>query len=62
VPTLFVLRLQALIGLVLLTGVANRVLYKMALVPLQDHVFFLAQLQNVAYLGVYFTTLAWRKQ
>ena len=27
----------------LLFGVANRVLYRMALVPMRDHVFFLAQ-------------------
>ncbi|KAG2444719.1 hypothetical protein HXX76_001463 [Chlamydomonas incerta] len=53
---------QALIGLVLLTGVGNRVLYKMALVPLRDHIFFLAQLQNLGYLAVYFTALAWRRR
>ncbi|PNW88454.1 hypothetical protein CHLRE_01g030300v5 [Chlamydomonas reinhardtii] len=54
-------KLIALIGLVLLTGVGNRVLYKMALVPLRDHIFFLAQLQNLGYLAVYFTALAWRR-
>ena len=35
--------LQALCGMVLIFGVANRVLYRMALVPMRDHVFFLAQ-------------------
>lgn len=44
----------------LATGVTNRVLYKMALVPLKDHIFFLAQLQNLGYLAVYFTALALR--
>lgn len=38
---------QASIGLVLVFGVANRVLYKQALVPMQNYVFFLAQLQNI---------------
>ncbi|KXZ44069.1 hypothetical protein GPECTOR_74g683 [Gonium pectorale] len=32
----------------------------MALVPLRDHIFFLAQLQNLGYLAVYFTALAVR--
>ena len=44
----------------LLFGVANRVLYRMALVPMRDYVFFLAQLQNVGYLIVYFTILVMR--
>ena len=35
--------MAATIGL----GVCNRVLYKMALVPLKDYVFFLAQFQTV---------------
>ncbi|KAG2449002.1 hypothetical protein HYH02_005756 [Chlamydomonas schloesseri] len=34
----------------------------MALVPLRDHIFFLAQLQNLGYLAVYFTALAWRRR
>lgn len=46
----------------LATGVTNRVLYKMALVPLKDHIFFLAQLQNLGYLAVYFTALALRSR
>ncbi|GIL95494.1 hypothetical protein Vretimale_1511 [Volvox reticuliferus] len=55
-------KLLALVGLVLLTGVSNRVLYKMALVPLRDHIFFLAQLQNLGYLAAYFTALWWRSR
>ncbi|GLC46764.1 hypothetical protein PLESTB_001488100 [Pleodorina starrii] len=55
-------KLLALIGLVLITGVSNRVLYRMALVPLRDHIFFLAQLQNLGYLAVYFTALWWRSR
>ena len=38
---------QALCFAVLVFGVSNRVLYRMALVPMQDYVFFLAQFQNV---------------
>ncbi|KAG2495620.1 hypothetical protein HYH03_006220 [Edaphochlamys debaryana] len=34
----------------------------MALVPLSDHIFFLAQLQNMAYLAAYFGTLLWRSK
>ena len=41
-------------------GVANRVLYKMALVPLGNYVFFLAQLQTFGYVAVYFAALLWR--
>ena len=48
---------QALCTTTLVFGVANRVLYRMALVPMRDYVFFLAQLQNICYLGVYFTFL-----
>ncbi|GIL43868.1 hypothetical protein Vafri_1463 [Volvox africanus] len=55
-------KLLALVGLVLITGVSNRVLYKMALVPLRDHIFFLAQLQNLGYLAAYFTALWWRSR
>ena len=42
------------------TGVGNRILYKMALVPLGNHVFALAQLQTFAYVGIYFSILAVR--
>ena len=41
--------LQALIATTMTFGVANRVLYKMALVPLGDYVFFLAQFQTFGY-------------
>lgn len=43
-------------------GVANRVLYKMALVPMGDYVFFLAQFQTFGYCVVYFSALAFRKR
>lgn len=52
--------LAFLIAVVLIFGVSNRVLYKMALVPMQNYVFFLAQIQNIGYLAVYFSILAWR--
>ncbi|KAA6419096.1 MAG: crt protein 1-like [Trebouxia sp. A1-2] len=45
---------------VVVFGVANRVLYKMALVPLGNYVFFLAQLQTFGYVAVYFSALLWR--
>ena len=35
----------------------NRVLYKLALVPMQHYLFFLAQLQVWGYLIIYFTLL-----
>lgn len=41
--------LQALVATTMALGVANRVLYKMALVPLGDYVFFLAQFQTFGY-------------
>ncbi|CAL5218945.1 g696 [Coccomyxa viridis] len=47
----------ALIATTMALGVANRVLYKMALVPLGDYVFFLAQFQTFGYVAVYFTAL-----
>eukprot|EP00197_Chlamydomonas_leiostraca_P007043 CAMPEP_0202860260 /NCGR_PEP_ID=MMETSP1391-20130828/2039_1 /ASSEMBLY_ACC=CAM_ASM_000867 /TAXON_ID=1034604 /ORGANISM="Chlamydomonas leiostraca, Strain SAG 11-49" /LENGTH=566 /DNA_ID=CAMNT_0049539403 /DNA_START=243 /DNA_END=1944 /DNA_ORIENTATION=- len=50
-------KLVAMILLVLVFGVTNRVLYKQALVPMQNYVFFLAQFQNIGYLAVYFTAL-----
>lgn len=41
-------------------AVANRVLYKLALVPLKDYPFFLAQLTTFGYVIVYFTILYFR--
>lgn len=41
-------------------GVGNRVLYKMALVPLKDYPFFLAQLTTFGYVFVYWAFLAAR--
>ncbi|XP_039159387.1 protein CLT1, chloroplastic isoform X2 [Eucalyptus grandis] len=38
-------------------GVGNRVLYKLALVPLKHYPFFLAQLATVGYVVVYFSIL-----
>ncbi|KAM3272831.1 hypothetical protein ACQJBY_042731 [Aegilops geniculata] len=38
-------------------AVANRVLYKLALVPLKSYPFFLAQLTTFGYVGVYFSIL-----
>ena len=38
--------MQALVATTMAFGVANRVLYKMALAPLGDYVFFLAQFQT----------------
>lgn len=43
-----------------LLGVTNRVLYKMALVPLKEYPFFLAQLTTFGYVLVYFSILAIR--
>uniref|UniRef100_A0A5B7BEQ4 Uncharacterized protein n=1 Tax=Davidia involucrata TaxID=16924 RepID=A0A5B7BEQ4_DAVIN len=45
----------ALVTVVL--GVGNRVLYKLALVPLQHYPFFLAQLATLGYVFVYFSIL-----
>ncbi|KAL3155525.1 hypothetical protein ABBQ38_011076 [Trebouxia sp. C0009 RCD-2024] len=45
---------------VVICAVANRVLHKMALVPLGNYVFFLAQLQTFGYVAVYFGILFWR--
>eukprot|EP00775_Hariotina_reticulata_P004889 gene4889-5134_t len=39
--------LRGIITAVLGLGTLNRVLYRLALVPLKDYVFFLAQAQNV---------------
>ncbi|KAF5745013.1 hypothetical protein HS088_TW07G00594 [Tripterygium wilfordii] len=43
-------------------GVANRVLYKLALVPLKHYPFFLAQLATFGYIIVYFSILHLRHQ
>ncbi|CAN1250428.1 Protein CLT3, chloroplastic [Linum perenne] len=43
-------------------GVGNRVLYKLALVPLKEYPFFLAQLATFGYVLVYFTILHFRHQ
>ncbi|XP_010492995.1 PREDICTED: protein CLT1, chloroplastic [Camelina sativa] len=41
-------------------GVGNRVLYKLALIPLKQYPFFLAQLSTFGYVAVYFTVLYFR--
>ena len=41
------------VGCVIVTAVLNRILYKMALVPLGNYVFFLAQFQTFGYVIVY---------
>ncbi|PWA84855.1 hypothetical protein CTI12_AA155730 [Artemisia annua] len=41
-------------------GVGNRVLYKLALVPLNKYPFFLAQLATFGYVAVYFSILHFR--
>ena len=46
----------------MVTGVANRILYKMALVPLGNYVFFLAQFQTFGYVLVYFAVLFLRRR
>ncbi|MQL70223.1 hypothetical protein Taro_002507 [Colocasia esculenta] len=38
-------------------AVANRVLYKLALVPLKDYPFFMAQMTTFGYVAIYFTIL-----
>ena len=49
-----ILVLQISIAAAVLTGVANRVLYKLALVPMGDYVFVLSQFQTFGYCLVYF--------
>ncbi|KAH6788534.1 CRT transporter 2 [Perilla frutescens var. frutescens] len=44
----------------LLIAVANRVLQKLALVPMKDYPFFLAQLNSFAFVGVFFSVLHMR--
>ncbi len=48
--SLYCCDLQGLVGAVMGFGVLNRVLYKMALVPLGDYVFFLAQFQTFGWV------------
>ncbi|KAF7153205.1 hypothetical protein RHSIM_Rhsim01G0195400 [Rhododendron simsii] len=44
-------------GVTVVLGVGNRVLYKLALVPLRHYPFFLAQLATFGYVVVYFSIL-----
>ncbi|KAK7276656.1 hypothetical protein RIF29_17800 [Crotalaria pallida] len=44
-------------GVTVVMGVGNRVLYKLALVPMKEYPFFLAQLATFGYLIVYFSIL-----
>jgi hypothetical protein len=48
---------QGSVAAVMVAGVANRVLYKMAITPLKNYVFFMAQLQTFGYCAVYFSVL-----
>jgi hypothetical protein len=50
-------QLQGLVTAVLGLGTLNRVLYRLALVPLRDYVFFLAQAQNIGYLVIYYSLM-----
>ncbi|XP_010276678.1 PREDICTED: protein CLT1, chloroplastic-like [Nelumbo nucifera] len=47
-------------ALTVVLGVANRVLYKLALIPLRHYPFFLAQLATFGYVLVYFSILRFR--
>ena len=42
---------------VVISGILNRVLYKMALKPLSNYTIFLAQFQTLAYTAIYFVVL-----
>lgn len=42
-------------------AVVNRVLYKLALVPMKDYPFFMAQLTTFGYVILYFSILYWRR-
>ncbi|XP_051126522.1 protein CLT2, chloroplastic-like [Andrographis paniculata] len=44
----------------LLLAVGNRVLQKLALVPMKNYPFFLAQVNGIVYVGVYFSVLLMR--
>lgn len=54
--------LQFSVLLVLTLGVLNRVLQKMATVPLGNHLFFLAQFQTFGYVLFYGAILAQRRR
>ena len=56
------LKLQASIVVVLVLAVANRVLNKMATVPMGDYLFFLAQFQTFGYVAFYSAILYSRKK
>jgi len=53
---------QVSIVLVLALAVANRVLNKMATVPMGDYLFFLAQIQTFGYVAFYSAILYSRKK
>ncbi|ERN18450.1 protein CLT1, chloroplastic isoform X1 [Amborella trichopoda] len=55
-------KLEVVIGacVTMMFGVANRVLYKMALIPLKQYPFFLAQIATFGYVAIYFTILHFR--
>lgn len=55
-------KLKTLIAAAITVGfaVANRVLYKLALVPMKEYPFFLAQLTTFGYVVVYFSILYFR--
>lgn len=55
------LKIVASIAAVILLGVTNRVLYKLALVPMGPFTFFLAQFQTFGYMAFYFSLLAARR-
>jgi drug/metabolite transporter (DMT)-like permease len=52
-----VLEVSAAIIMVVGSALVNRILYKMALVPLENYVFFLAQFQTFSYVFVYAAVL-----
>ena len=54
--------MQASIVVVLLLAVANRVLNKMATVPMGDYLFFLAQFQTFGYVAFYSAILYSRRK
>ena len=54
--------LQFWAAAVVVTGVLNRIFYKMALKPLGNYVFFLAQFQTFAYTAAYFFILFLRQR
>ncbi|KAG0464335.1 hypothetical protein HPP92_020404 [Vanilla planifolia] len=50
-------RIAAAAAVTVILAVANRVLYKLALVPMKQYPFFLAQLTTFGYVAVYFSIL-----